>query len=412
MSCLIVLLAPELPRAGLELEHVLATTHQDILLQGRATLASLPWQDANELELVLVAPAAMLSWHPVRLPANSRRRPWERSSLRPAVLRAALEGLLEDELLDPLPRLHLALAPAPSAEGQTWVAACAHDWLQAWIAEFTARGHVPATIVPEFEPAAPGESEAIHVIDHEGRTHLVRVSVQGVTTAPAGAAIVRWLQWPQDATVQAQSSVATQAELLFGRPVALLSPAQRLLDAARSPWDLAQFDLRAAGASAWRDTLARHVHGVLYDTLWRPARWLAVVAFGVFLAGLHATAWQLHALQAASQARIENLFQETFGPAPRVGPVLWQMEVEVGRLRQQTGASGAQDLESVLMELAGPGDKAPAPGAIDVQDGQLRLADWRPDADELAGLRQKLAARGLMLREDAGSWIIAREDAP
>ena len=48
-------------------------------------------------------------------------------------------------------------------------------------------------------------------------------------------------------TATSESAVASLAEQTLGRPVALVSASERALQAARSRWDLAQFDLASSG---------------------------------------------------------------------------------------------------------------------------------------------------------------------
>lgn len=67
-------------------------------------------------EVVAVAPARALSWHQVELPQGVST-----SSTR---LRAVLEGLLEERLLDDAENLHFALEPTIDPGLPFWVAVC------------------------------------------------------------------------------------------------------------------------------------------------------------------------------------------------------------------------------------------------------------------------------------------------
>ena len=92
----------------------------------------------------------------------------------PPPLRAVLEGLLEDQLLDDPPALHFALAPGAANDGKTWVAVCDKAWLRSGLQALEAAGMAVARIVPERVPAAPGDtpdtaSGSLHEI---GRAHV------------------------------------------------------------------------------------------------------------------------------------------------------------------------------------------------------------------------------------------------
>lgn len=87
---------------------VLSADGQQPSGQGVSACAELP-QDA---ECVLVVPVWQLSWQRVALP-----------KVAPARLRAALDGLLEEHLLDDTAQLHFALEPGsrPGQAAGIWV---------------------------------------------------------------------------------------------------------------------------------------------------------------------------------------------------------------------------------------------------------------------------------------------------
>ena len=97
-----LLLTAPLPPVSAGSEYGWALSGDDgltLLSQGRAPLDLLP----AGAEVVLGIPAAALSWHQVTLPQGSLR-----GAPR---LRAVLDGLLEDQLLDEPEALHFAVAP-------------------------------------------------------------------------------------------------------------------------------------------------------------------------------------------------------------------------------------------------------------------------------------------------------------
>src|SRR5687768_4032857 len=117
MSILVVLLPPRTRAgaaadgerdAGSEYAYLLSADGLSVARQGRTTPALLPKADTV---IAWIGPTDV-SWHRITLP----RAPASR-------LRAALVGILEEQLLDDEQAVHLAVAPQASAGGATWVAA-------------------------------------------------------------------------------------------------------------------------------------------------------------------------------------------------------------------------------------------------------------------------------------------------
>ena len=123
MSSLYLLLPTQPATAQTEFEYVLTPDGRAAGRHASAQAALLPLPAGAGSELVAIAPASALSWHQVELPKGTNAR-----SPR---LRAVLEGLLEDKLLDEPEALHFALAPNAPATGPVWVAVCDRAWLRA-----------------------------------------------------------------------------------------------------------------------------------------------------------------------------------------------------------------------------------------------------------------------------------------
>ena len=98
--------------ADLEYSYALANEANTLLSSGSAALNLLPQADKT----ILVAPAQALSWHQIDLPKVPKAR-----------LRAALDGLLEDRLLDDTHAMSFALSP----DASTGKAAQACGWRHA-----------------------------------------------------------------------------------------------------------------------------------------------------------------------------------------------------------------------------------------------------------------------------------------
>src|SRR4051812_42786250 len=103
MSSIFVLLPTRQVTASSEFEYLVSPDGRSMAAHASAPAALLPPPAGAGSEVVAIAPAAALSWHRVELPKGTGPR-----SPR---LRAVLEGLLEDRLLDEPDQLHFALEP-------------------------------------------------------------------------------------------------------------------------------------------------------------------------------------------------------------------------------------------------------------------------------------------------------------
>ena len=392
-----------LPRTGLQtgsvVDYVLSP---DGLAAGKASsapLALLPSAGTGRVtETLLLVGAAHLSWHRVQLPkgaaANSAR------------LRAVLEGLLEDQLLDDPATLHFALAPGAAKDASTWVAVCDKAWLRNGLQTLEAAGITVARIVPELVPDAPADAKqgataeagSLYAIDNAGQPLLLHASASGVTPWPLQASTVALLQWLQDAPLRAEPAVAVLAEQLFGRSVQLQSRPERALAACQSDWDLAQLDLVNNQRSRSLKRLGGAARALMQAPRWRAARWSLLALIAVNLLGLNVRAGAEHAALQAQRKAIDAVLTGTF-PATQVvvdAPV--QMQRAVAALQQNAGTLGARDFETLLGAWALAAPTAPAPSGLDFANGELRLQGVALAAGALAEATQALKARGYTLR--------------
>src|SRR5258705_114804 len=127
-------------------------------------------------QTVAVVPHQALSWHLVSLPhgvpTGSRR-----GHVR---LRAVLDGLLEERLLDEPSQLHLALQPQARAGEPCWVAACNKAWLHAHLQALESAGRPVGRIVPECPPQATPQLWAV------GSPESAWLLATGLSTAAQG----------------------------------------------------------------------------------------------------------------------------------------------------------------------------------------------------------------------------------
>lgn len=150
-----------LPTPTSVLDWVSSPNGQQAGEHGSSAASLLPADD----DVVLVLPPRAVSWHQTALPKVAGGR-----------LRAALDGLLEDRLLDDTTELHLALEPGGKPGQTLWVAACDKPWLKAWLEVLDSAGRPVSRIVPAIAPLRAGQPPP----PNTGRTHR-----QGVAGWPA-----------------------------------------------------------------------------------------------------------------------------------------------------------------------------------------------------------------------------------
>ena len=399
-----------LPRTGLQagsvVDYVLSPDGLAVGTASSAPVALLPSAGTGRVtETLLLVDAAQLSWHRVQLPkgaaANSAR------------LRAVLEGLLEDQLLDDPATLHFALAPDAAKDASTWVAVCDKAWLRNGLQAFEAAGITVARIVPELVPDALADASqsagagSLYAIDNAGQPLLLHASASGVTPWPLQASTVALLQWPQDAALHAEPAIAALAEQLFGRSVQLQSRAERALAACQSDWDLAQLDLVNNQRSRSLKRMGSAARTLLQAPRWRAARWSLLALIAVNLLGLNVRAGAERAALQAQRKAIDTVLTGTF-PATQVvvdAPV--QMQRAVAALQQGAGALGGSDFESLMGAWSQAAPGAGAPAGLDFSKGELRLKGLNVPSDTLAQATLVLQGQGYRLTP-AGPDLLIR----
>ena len=144
MRTLIIQLPLGLPSPTLSYPHAVVQTEPDAKPQRLqwAAASLLPAAD-RQTEVLALLPAMAISWHRVDLPPGLQAHS--------AKLQSALQGLLEDRLLDDPAQLHMALQPGWKDTPNPWVAVCARNWLTAHIQALEQAGLTVHRIVPEFE---------------------------------------------------------------------------------------------------------------------------------------------------------------------------------------------------------------------------------------------------------------------
>ena len=381
---------------GLRTEYVYVTSPDGLALesQGHCAAALFP-----KVTTVIAALAdADVSWHRIKLPKAPGAR-----------LRAALGGVLEEALLEDPDDVHLALAPAATAGQPTWVAAVSRRWLRGELAALEKADVFVDRVVPMSWPDDPpighfAETE----IDPGSRAHGIALHwahADGVASVRLQGGLARALvpsPAPPDTRWSATPGAVAAAEQWLGAPVRVMPPGQRLLQAARSLWNLRQFELarRTRGGRALRDSARKFL-----SPAWRPVRYGAAALVLAQIVGLNLWAWHQRGAIEARQVAMRSLVKTTY---PNVNPQDVErdadavMQRETLALRTLAGKPGDTDLEPMLQAAASawPADRPPvetlrfepgrltlsAPGWDDAQITQfrslLRPAGWSVDAAE------------------------------
>jgi general secretion pathway protein L len=355
-------------------------------------------------DVVLVLPPLAVSWHRVDLPKVPAAR-----------LRAVLDGLLEEQLLNDCADLHFALPPGARSGQAVWVAACNKAWLRGWLQALEEAGHPASRIVPALWPLAPAGAEpsAEPEIAHwahlqSGQAWLASASALGVCCVPLESAAdpnallqparaesttpARWMSEP---------GTAAQAEEIMDQRFELVAQTDWLLRCAQSSWNIAQFDLRLSTSArrgqrwrqVWRDWRSAPA--------WRTARWGLGALVAVQLLGINAAAWQERRLLAHKQAAVQQTLKQAF---PNVGLVLdapMQMKRELTQLQQAGGQLAMHDLEAMLSALALVGAEQPLVVEKIRYDGKTAYFDAGASADAQWPALQEPLQRG--------GWKVLRE---
>ncbi len=418
MSTLILSLPPSLPGISTQYGYTLTADGHTAQRHALTEAALLP-ETARPGEVVAVVPIEALSWQKVQLPPGL---PLGASQQTPR-LRSVLDGLLEDRLLDDTAQLHFALQPGAQAGVPVWVAVCDRAWLRAHLQALEAAGRRVSRVVPEFAPGptASGGPE-VSAIGTADDPHLILCGLgadQGISVLPLTPATLALAGLGTAAAggapptpLRADPAVAQLAEHALGHPVDLHTASARALDAARSDWDLAQFDLSSTSRSRALRKAGGVLSALLYAPQWRAARWALGVLVLAHLAGLNVWAWQEQQALAAKQTSLRSTFTQTFPQVQAVIAPLEQMEREMALLRQASGSFSPRDLEPMMAAAGSALPDGRIPTGLEFTTGELRLRGLPLAPQEEPVLTTRLRAAGYTGRLDDGSLVLRAETAP
>lgn len=408
MTTLLITLAPP-PANATALDYVLSKDGRTVSAHASGSTAQLAPVAGTATQTIAVVPGSALSWHAVQLPAGTLPRGWTPQRQAPR-LRAVLEGLLEDRLLDDPAQLHFALQTPAQADGSVWVAVCDRSWLRSALQALQQAGITLDRVVPEWTPGNQAAT-VLWVTGAPDAAQLVWTDAQGVHTLPVAADQPLPRQLPDtlrtSATLHAEPAVAERAEQLLHREADIVPTAQRLLDATQTDWNLAQFDL--ARQNPWLARVASAAASFWNTPAWRPARWAAVALAVVQVLGLNAFAWRAQTQLEQQRSAIRNTLLTTFPQVTVVVDAPLQMAREVAGLHQASGMASPRDLETLLDALGASG--APtftnlAPTAIDFAAGELRLTGLQANPAQAEALDEALQPHGIHSHLDGATLVL------
>jgi general secretion pathway protein L len=388
--------ASVLSASAAELVYVLSPDGLAVTRHGRAAAALLPKADS----VVLVLADTDVSWHRITVPKAP-----------PARQRAAIAGVLEEQLLDDPEAMHLALAPGAVGGQSAWVAAIDKAWLAAELAVLEKAGVQVERAVPISWPEDTplGHFSAALGTDAGAPMQLTWSDADGVAAIGVQGALARQMLpiWAaQPARWSAHPAVAAPAERWLGRGVLVLGDEQRMLQAVRSLWNLRQFDL----APRHRGTLAlRNAWRRFRSAAWRPVRYGLVALVALQLLGLNLWAWHQQRLIDGKREAMIQLLRATHPQIRAVLDAPAQMQRETDTLRTAAGKTGDADFETVLGVVAAVWPDGQAPLAtMKFDNGRLSFAAGGLPETQVAQLRSQLAASGWDVASNNGVLTVSR----
>jgi general secretion pathway protein L len=379
-----------------ELAFALSADGLTLQREGRAAVALLP----KASTVVVVLAETDVSWHRVTCPKAPASR-----------MRAALAGMLEDALLEELDDSHFAL-PAQTTVGEpAWIAVTARRWLAGELAALDKAGLHVDRVTPSVWPDEPASGHFHEAFPIEGSASppaLTWSTPDGVSTMPLQGGCARALlpqPLPQGTHFTATAAVAAPAERWLGHPVEVATRSDRLLAAARSSWNLRQFDLtpKNRGTAQLREAWRR-----LMSPPWRPARVGVLALLAVQLIGLNAWAWNQRMQITRKRAAMVSVLREAHPQVQAVLDAPAQMRRETELLRSAAGRTGDADLEVLMQAAASAWPEQRPVQNLRFENGGLTLAASGWNEPEMMTFRETLRPSGWQVEAADGRLTVRR----
>lgn len=372
--------------------------------EGQCAASLLPKAD----QVVAVLSDTDVSWHRITLPKAPA-----------AKMRTALAGLLEEAVLEDTELTHFALAPEATAGQPTWIAAIDRAWLRAELAALEQAHVVVDRVVPSSWPDDP---PCGHFAETDSRDTGAEQGIALAWSHPDGVATMRLqgglaralapVPAPHGTRWSATPGAAASAEQWLGTTVNVMQPAQRLLQAARTLWNLRQFDLarRHRGTLALRDAFKHFL-----SPGWRPVRIGLASLVVAQIVGLNLWAWSLNS---AVKAKNEDLLAIAKKAFPKVDEnslrrdAALVMQRETDALRRSAGKPGDNDFETLLNAAAAawPRDKTPVEN-MKYENGRLTLATVGWDPNTIQTFQSSLRPAGWKAENSGDGRLVVSRNA-
>ena len=186
------------------------------------------------------------------------------------------------------------------------------------------------------------------------------------------------------------------------------SQTEHLLLAARSLWNLLQFELtpRSKGLYAMTDQWRR-----VMSPQWRPARIGLLALVGAQVLGLNLWAWQQQQLVKTKRASMIQVLKQAHPQVQVVLDAPVQMRRETEALRALAGQAGDNDLEALMAAVASAWPPEQPTSGLQYDGTSLTVmppAAWGPA--DLDRFRSKLGASGIQV-ESADGRLTVRHGA-
>lgn len=413
MSTLILQLPLTPGTAAPAYDYVVTQDGLQVTTHGHAVAAMLPSQSARGQDVVAVIPAQALSWHRLALPERVLRGMLS-GRMESARAREVLTGVLEERLLDDTDHLHLAVFAATPLTGSdtsnAWVAACDRAWLQHSLQALESAGHSVGRLVAGCTPQT-SESARLELIGTAEQALLQLSTDRGVALLPLLPATIALAQQQTPLEVLAEPAVMGLAEKHFGNGVTAQTHAQHLLQAAQSPWNLAQLELSAKAGGRYAKKFASGWQQLLRGPQWRAVRWGVVALVLVQIVALNALAWRQRSMLDDKRIAIKAVLQQTFPDVQLVVDAPLQMQRAVDDLARTRGVGSDADLGRVISTLSTLAPKDMTLSAIELTGKQVRLSATGLDAALAQSLQPVLDGQGLRSRLQDGQLLIEPKEA-